>query len=343
MIEPARHSYTETAMGFQTRKRRASDADYKPSPSISKRVKLTEAPADEDMMIEEADPLPPSSAPASPTYWNDDNEPEVDDTPAPFFPQPLPPLPMTPSRRSATSASASGDLLTSPMRPSPEKPYGGRKRVSNPRRNPRGVREMKKGPEWTALELQRNQERAAQVKRDMEMLNEQKQAKERAVKQDIQDQVFDLLGNAMKPAQDGTPGLTTKQIFESLFEENPNDSAKAALITRYFHKHGASLIEKLAKRAPEVVESFMDDWTAAKVREEGQALQQLLTRAPGTKVIDLLSSFNMQGLSADIQRIAPTIWKTLKAAATPSKSTRKEGTRRDQGLVRVNERDLFPI
>lgn len=242
-------------MGFQTRKQRVSDADYKPSPSISKRVKLTEVPADKDMMIDEADPLPPSSAPASPTYWNDDNEPEVDDTPAPFFPRPLSPLPTTPSRRPATYVSVSGDPLTSPMRPSPEKPYGGQKRVSNPHCNPRGVPEMKKGPEWTALELQRNQERAAQFKRAMEMLNVQKQAKEKAVKQDIQDKVFDLLSDAMKPAQDGTPGLTTKQIFESLFEENPNDLAKAALITRYFHKHGASLIEKLAKRAPRVLRS----------------------------------------------------------------------------------------
>ncbi|KAK7016131.1 hypothetical protein R3P38DRAFT_2786496 [Favolaschia claudopus] len=71
-------------MGFTSRKRRASDADYKAPSSVVKRLKLSEevqsTPIQHNRGItlqeESDDPLPPSSAPSSPVFWDDNNEPE---------------------------------------------------------------------------------------------------------------------------------------------------------------------------------------------------------------------------------------------------------------------------
>ncbi|KAJ6493085.1 hypothetical protein C8R45DRAFT_1136051 [Mycena sanguinolenta] len=112
----------------QGRKRRASDADYTPSPSVAKRLKQSQPTRDPSPpALDESDgPLPPSSTPGSPIFWNDNNQPITDNTPirppSPFELD-LPPLPPSPELESPPT-SPSGGPLTSPFRLSPEKRYG---------------------------------------------------------------------------------------------------------------------------------------------------------------------------------------------------------------------------
>ncbi|KAJ7252392.1 hypothetical protein B0H12DRAFT_617988 [Mycena haematopus] len=183
------HRTTMPFVSKNGKKRRASDADYVPPSSVSKRMKTAHSsvPAPRlrpssakfvvsDFELEEKDdPLPPSSAPASPTFWDDDNEPIVDEPPI-RVPAPLPvelelpplapcaevsALPETPP-----ASPSSGGPLTSPFLPSPLKPYGGRPRVAAPRRNARGIRARKQAAQWE--DLKKAQEAAARV--DVQML-----------------------------------------------------------------------------------------------------------------------------------------------------------------------------
>ncbi|KAF8139552.1 hypothetical protein K438DRAFT_1553244, partial [Mycena galopus ATCC 62051] len=70
------------------------------------------------------------------------------------------------------------------------------------------------------------------------------------------------------------------------------------------------------------------------VQYEGQAIQTYLTRGSKTQVNNLLASFDMQGLGAKLQQLAPTLWDILTAtSSTYNLNTEAPETRRDRSLV----------
>ncbi|KAF8186990.1 hypothetical protein K438DRAFT_1765145 [Mycena galopus ATCC 62051] len=237
-------------MPFQSKngqKPRASDADYVPPPSVAKRIKMAahssvqQASAsssnDED---DRDDPLPPSSAPASPTFWGDNNEPLIDETPV------RAPLPETPP-----ASPSGGAPLTSPFLPSPLKPYGGRSRVTRPHRNARGVRSLKQLAalcQWGPGDLQKAQEEAASV--DAQMLQLQEATERDQAKQD------EISSALRQLTSDGTP---MHRIFQLLFAApNAEDASKTTrMVTEVLRTHGPELLEKWADRAPQAVDALL--------------------------------------------------------------------------------------
>ncbi|KAK7027626.1 hypothetical protein R3P38DRAFT_2776632 [Favolaschia claudopus] len=316
-------------MGFTSRKRRASDTDYKAPSSVVKRLKLSEevqsTPIQHNRGItlqeESDDPLPPSSAPSSPVFWDDNNEPERSEK-SPVRPMsPLnldfSPLPTTPPGNSPDGP------LTSPFIPSPVKPYGGRPRVSAPHRNPRGTRDLQKQPEWRAAKLQKARQEAEAVERALAEKEQEFKAKE---KQKLQNVVHGFVRNTMQG------GTSLQEILDAMFSINEDDPQITGVFSKFFRAHGATLMEKVAERAPQEADLFSSRHIADLVAQEGQAIQNLLTRDTSTKVSDLLSSFNMQGLSDKLREVAPTMWGILVAVSTVEEEGH-ETTRRDRSLV----------
>ncbi|KAJ7890049.1 hypothetical protein B0H14DRAFT_3705721 [Mycena olivaceomarginata] len=322
------------------RKRRASDADYAP-PSSVKRTR-TAVPSPQltpltstnhpDPQLEEDtpsdDPLPPSSAPGSPTFWDDDNELLIDETPihapAPLQLQ-LPTLRDSPLPETPPTSPSGGGPLTSPFLTSPVKAYGGRPRVSAPHRNPRGIRAQKQNPKWK--DLQEARETAASVEAQMLQLEAERdvvQKRDRAKQRDIYSALEHL-------TSDGTP---MHKVFELLFAARPEDPKMTAMVTKALQTHGPELLDKWVERAPESVDTFLSKRLADLVQREGQAIQNYLTRESKTQVTHLLSSFDMQGLGVKLKEMAPTLWEVLTAASsTHSLSTEVPETRRDRSLV----------
>ncbi|KAJ7877272.1 hypothetical protein B0H14DRAFT_3436221 [Mycena olivaceomarginata] len=306
------------------RKRRASDADYAP-PSSVKRTR-TAAPSpqltpltsinhpgpqlEEDFPSD--DPLPPSSAPGSPTFWDDDNELLIDEAPG-HAPTPLlqlPPLRDSPLPETPPTSPSGGGPLTSPFRPSPVKAYGGRPRVSAPHRNPRGIRAQRQMPEWKDLQEARARETAAHVEAQMLQLEAERDA---AQKRDRAKQ---------------------RDVYSALEHLTPEDPKTTAMVTKALRTHGPELLDKWVEHAPESVDSFLSKRLAHLVQCEGQAIQNYLTHESKAQVTHLLSSFDMQGLGVKLQEMAPTLWEVLTAASsTHSPSTEVPETRRDRSLV----------
>ncbi|KAJ7853143.1 hypothetical protein B0H14DRAFT_3450363 [Mycena olivaceomarginata] len=331
------------------RKRRASDADYAP-PSSVKRTR-TAAPSpqltpltsinhpgpqlEEDFPSD--DPLPPSSAPGSPTFWDDDNELLIDEAPG-HAPTPLqlqlPPLRDSPLPETPPTSPSGGGPLTSPFRPSPVKAYGGRPHVSAPHRNPRGIRAQRQMPEWK--DLQEARETAAHVEAQMLQLEAERDAaqkRDRAKQRDVYSALEHL-------TSDGTP---MHKVFELLFAARPEDPKTTAMVTKALRTHGPELLDKWVEHAPESVDSFLSKRLAHLVQCEGQAIQNYLTRESKAQVTHLLSSFDMQGLGVKLQEMAPTLWEVLTAASsTHSPSTEVPETRRDRRLHHSLHDDEHP-
>ncbi|KAF7341771.1 hypothetical protein MSAN_02031500 [Mycena sanguinolenta] len=312
------------------KKRRASDADYTPSSSVAKQIKMTRAtrePTPDPQPDESDDVLPPSSAPASPVFWDENNLPIIDDTPirAPSpFELDLPPLPASPSPETPPTSPARGPY-TSPFKSSPEKVYGGRPRVTKPHRNGRGIRAKKQTQEW--IDLKEAQESAVRVQANMLRVQEEKFAAEQR-DQAKQNEIFDSLKYL---TSDGTP---MHKVFELLFSANAEDYRTTAVVTRVLRSHGTKLLEKWTERAPEAVDTFLSARVIEEIQHEGRAIQSFLTREPKTQVTHLLSSFDMKGLGSKLKELAPMLWDILAAASTTHNlATEAPETRRDRSLV----------
>ncbi|KAF7373970.1 hypothetical protein MSAN_00609500 [Mycena sanguinolenta] len=292
------------------KKRRASDAEYTPSSSVAKRIKMTRATREStpDPQPDESDDvLPPSSAPASPVFWDENNLPIIDDTPirAPSpFELDLPPLPASPSLETPPTSPARGPY-TSPFKSSPEKVYGGRPRVTKPHRNGQGIRAQKQTQEW--IDLKEAQESAVRVQANMLRVQEEKFAAEQR-DQAKQNEIFDSL---KRLTSDGTP---MHKVFCEAMAPN--------------------FLEKWTERAPEAVDTFLSARVIEEIQHEGRAIQSFLTREPKTQVTHLLSSFDMKGLGSKLKELAPMLWDILAAASTTHNlATEAPETRRDRSLV----------
>ncbi|KAK6971843.1 hypothetical protein R3P38DRAFT_2586378, partial [Favolaschia claudopus] len=226
------------------------------------------------------------------------------------------PLPTTPPGNSPDGP------LTSPFIPSPVKLYGGRPRVSAPRRNPRGTRDLQKQPEWQAAGLQQARQEAEAVEQALAEKEREFKAKQ---KQKLQNTVHGFVRDTMKG------GTSLREILDAMFSINQDDPQITGVFSRFFRAHGANLMQKVAERAPEEGDLFATQQIADLVEREGKIIQNLLTRESGTKVSELLSSFNMRGLADELRAAAPTMWGILVAVSTAT-DDEGESKRRDPSL-----------
>ncbi|KAJ7676409.1 hypothetical protein B0H14DRAFT_2656195 [Mycena olivaceomarginata] len=204
--------------------------------------------------------LSSSSAPSSPTFWDNNNKLLIDETPS-HAPTPLqlqlPPLQDSPLPETPPTSPSGGGPLTSPFWPSPVKAYSGRPHISAPHRSPRGIRGQKQMPEWK--DLQEAQETAAHVKVQMLQLEAERDAaqkRDRAKQKDV----YSVLEHL---TSDGTPHA-----------QNPRTERQL----QCFATHGPELLDKWVERAPESVDAFLSKCLADLVQHEGQAIQNYLTR-----------------------------------------------------------------
>ncbi|KAJ6484129.1 hypothetical protein C8R45DRAFT_1099276 [Mycena sanguinolenta] len=277
------------------RKRRASDADDTPSSSTP------------DPQLDEDDNcLPPSSAPASPVFWGDNNQPIIDDTPI-RTPSPFElPLAPGPFVSETPPASPGGGPLTSPFKSGPAKEFGGRPRLAKARRNSRGIRAQKQAQGWAGLK--EAQEAALRVQENMLRVQEEKIAAEKR-DQATQNEIFDALEQL---TSDGTP---MHKVFELLFTPNQEDHSTTAVVTKVLRSHGTKLLDRFLDRAPDVVDSFLS----------GRGAED--TSCPSSVV-------DMKGLGLNLQELALTLWDILAASSTTHNlASEAPETRRDRNLV----------
>ncbi len=94
------------------------------------------------------------------------------------------------------------------------------------------------------------------------------------------------------------------------------DKQFSANLTRYIRDHGKKLTRWMWTRVPEQREDILSEEMASMLSREGKAIQSLLTRGSATTAADLLSSFSMDQLANDLQRVAPKLWSLLGAVST---------------------------
>ncbi|KAK7016411.1 hypothetical protein VNI00_018893 [Paramarasmius palmivorus] len=201
------------------------------------------------------------------------------------------PVLSTPIHRANSEAPAASSPLS--ILETPQKPCGpGRPRTDNPVCNPHGIREFKKTDvEWLAMQAAKKQNEKAR--------NEV-------------DKAHNIWNSITQSTDDGGFGFKSmKQFFDSIFGTGTSDTTKAK-ITRFFDRYGAEVAEKIFKRSDKAFDKFLECplWQE-RLRKEGQAIQDLLTWAPRTKINDLLKEFTMEKIEEDLRSEAPTLWSIL--------------------------------
>ncbi|KAJ6506446.1 hypothetical protein DFH09DRAFT_943275, partial [Mycena vulgaris] len=128
-------------------------------------------------------------------------------------------------------------------------------------------------------------------------------------------------------------------FFNTLLEPG-NDAQASANLTRFFKANGKEIIEAIVTRVPAVGDEFIDKEFDAKLdqvlRDEGLAIQKLLSRDWTVDVMTLLKEFSMEDLAEQLMKVAPTLWRILEKVSTASTTTRRKSqveARREKTLV----------
>ncbi|THU79765.1 hypothetical protein K435DRAFT_875094 [Dendrothele bispora CBS 962.96] len=253
--------------------------------------------------------FPPQSPPQSPSFPQSVTPPDLVQHQAPFL------LPLS--------------ILDS----SPFRPQGGRSRVMNPVRNPKG---FKKSEEYKQLmELERTQREARQTEQRIAVEEERHRTKE-AERLNKVDRAHDVIQLITQPESESGFGFESlKEFFDSMMDRG-SDSQITANISRFCRDHGASLASAILDRSEGAYTEFLDGYMAERVQKEGAAIQRYLSRPSGTPMTDVVNQFSLEKFRSDLQELAPTIWKLLLSAAVPANAAQDGGVRRNKELVFVS-------
>ncbi|KAJ7607150.1 hypothetical protein FB45DRAFT_993941 [Roridomyces roridus] len=205
---------------------------------------------------------------------------------------------------------------------SPEKPKGGRPRKNRVSRNPLADQTPGSPPDWTGHDLFGAKQAALDVSMQFDALGSTN--KVQGLKQALQTELHGVLREKMKN------GATMKDILHALFAPNAKDPAVTGLLTKAFRSNGVELMQQIADRAPDKADTFALERMGAVLRREGAAIQGHLSRPKGTKISDLLHSFDLQTLAESLRELAPNMWQLLSEASWTPKA---ESKRRDSSLV----------
>ncbi|KAJ7440268.1 hypothetical protein FB451DRAFT_1443579 [Mycena latifolia] len=330
-----------------------SDDEYR-APSVPKRARAKKQP---DTFFQT------SSAPTSPRidtqtqHTPQEDESDFDDDIAPLpdlFSQILAgasgpgpstqPQNVTPRKQTRRANSESPGQFPSPatstiFEPSPEKPRGGRPRVSKANRNSRKSqgssaaeqeqkRELAKA-KTRLKDLQRKAEKAA-IAAEERRKEAPRQAEEEKARKRVKAQEY--VEKLTAPEENGGAGFESFMEFFNTLIEPGSDAQASANLTRFLKTNGKHIIEGIVARVPSVGEEFIDQEFDSKLdkvlRDEGVAIQKLLSRDWTVDVMTLLKEFSIEQLTEQLMAVAPTLWRILERVTTASASTR----RKSQGL-----------
>ena len=232
------------------------------------------------------------------------------------------------------------NLLSSPlsiMDPSPAKTGAGRPRTSNPFRTGRGDIGKEKRD-------QRTKELAARPAREKEIAFQQKfnerLQKEKETKLDASRRARQAVEHMKKPENEGGMGFSSfSEFMSSLFTESDDEHWKRTT-TSWARRNGVDFVKQIWALAPDVEDECFNDAMKERLQAEGKAIQKLLSRDSTVSVIELLNSFSMAKLSAQLQEIAPTLWNMLSMVAGHDTAADEDEevteNRRSKSLVGVN-------
>ncbi|THU99993.1 hypothetical protein K435DRAFT_818414 [Dendrothele bispora CBS 962.96] len=139
-----------------------------------------------------------------------------------------------------------------------------------------------------------------------------------------------VLMNITKPKEEGGLGFESLQYFvECLFDSDRGNSFFNGYLTRFCNNHGAVIASAIFDRSEKAFQEYLHGPFGNRIQKEGEAIQKLCTRKPGTKKHELLENFSLERLQAEIENCAPTLWQILTKAC----EARDVNTRRSKELV----------
>ena len=330
--------FTSLTMPPLSRKRRASDAAFVPSGSVRKKLKQDPPPppprtqhaSTSQVKLDDEDPqsdsdleapIPNSSLPASPVFYNENEDTDIPPfnlNPSPKITSPIQTnFPKTPSRTHTRT------LPETPLSVLQTSPVGrrGRVRVKRPHRNPLGDSELRiPAASWVDQGAGKQMAQSVAAR-----LAESEQRK----KQDHATKAQNIFRHITKPEDEGGFGFAEmKDFVEGLFGTGDSAQMKAN-ISRWCRDHGADFATHIFEHSDSAFEDFLSrPIYTDRLRKEGEAIQKLLTRPAKMTMNELLESFSMQELSQDLHNAAPTLWGILTSVCS-----RESQSRRNKELV----------
>ncbi|KAJ7127703.1 hypothetical protein C8R44DRAFT_616194, partial [Mycena epipterygia] len=120
------------------------------------------------------------------------------------------------------------------------------------------------------------------------------------------------------------------------------DALISSRITKYVQRHGSEHAKGMFKRSKEVKEEYISEALAEIFKQEGRAIQAILTRdSMTTTITELLKDFSMEQLAVDIAKAAPHLWAALVVLADADPSTRREADGENNLLLLTGYLQVF--
>ncbi|KAJ7711661.1 hypothetical protein B0H16DRAFT_1815978 [Mycena metata] len=347
-------------MPFPKKRPLDSDSDYQPTPP-----KRLHREAVEDILVHT------SSAPTSPgpgslnDAFSDGSDDEDSLRPLPDLltrivgslptHEPSTSAACTPPRRSRQrAASESPAQIPSPatstiFEATPVRTRGGRPRAKQPLRHSRtfnsSLTSEERDNRRSSARAQTAANTATNRKKKADELTakklEEAEARALAEKARKREKAAELLEKITTAEEDGGAGFSSLMDFFETITAPGGDAQASANVTRFLKSNGLQIVETIFDRVPAIGQEYFaekfDERLEEVLQQEGKAIQELLTRERGTRILELLEEFSMEQLGDQLQEVAPTLWRILETTAIPDKTTRRE----EQGEARRQKRLVF--
>jgi hypothetical protein len=161
----------------------------------------------------------------------------------------------------------------------------------------------------------------AEAKARQKKLVEQRAAKEAGERQaglDVEDtrRAQEVMRRILSDGQDSFNFKSLDHFFKAFWRKG-GDATLSRIISKYVTDHGSEHATGMFKRSAVAREEYISKEMAEIFRQEGRAIQALLTRDSTTSVTDLLKGFLMEQLAGEIEAKAPYLWAALAVLSEP--------------------------
>jgi hypothetical protein len=176
---------------------------------------------------------------------------------------------------------------------------------------------------------EKEDEKAAKeaVRKELAEAKKREAAKQLAWESSRAKEIFDGL---TKPVEPGERVFSdTLAFFQALLSKAHGEADRQSTtnITRFFRDHGAEIVTSIFDYMPAIEEEVLSLRTKerlAKLEQEGEKIQRLLSRRSDITLTQLLEGFTIDGLARQLEEEAPNVWECLSAVV----SNGKDGTDR---------------